>query len=77
MHLNSFASAEEAARAWDCAAVQERGKADVTHCALSDYINADGSVTTEVGTASQPSKSQREDEGSLGARFKFIQSRRR
>ena len=33
---------------------------------MSDYINADGSVTTEVGTASQPSKSQREDECSRG-----------
>ena len=66
VHLGTFASAEEAARAWDRAAVQERGKAAVTNFALSDYINADGSVKTEVGLASQPSKSQREDECSRG-----------
>jgi len=66
VHLGTFASAEEAARAWDRAAVQERGKAAVTNFALSDYINADGSVKTEVGSASQPSKSQREDECSRG-----------
>jgi len=66
VHLGTFASAEEAARAWDRAAVQERGKAAVTNFALSDYINADGSVKTEVGSATQASKSQREDECSRG-----------
>ena len=62
VHLGTFASAEEAARAWDRAAVQERGKAAVTNFAISDYINADGSLKTEAGCNSQDSKGQREDE---------------
>jgi len=62
VHLGTFASAEEAAQAWDRAAVQERGKAAVTNFALSDYINSDGSVKTEVESASQSAKGQREDE---------------
>jgi hypothetical protein len=64
VHLGTFPSAEEAARAWDRAAVQERGKAAVTNFAASDYLNADGSLKTEAGCASQGqgAKGGREDE---------------
>jgi len=65
VHLGTFASGPDAARAWDRAAVQERGKAAVTNFALSDYINSDGSLKTDGGSSSQcGGKGQREDEAS-------------
>jgi len=62
VHLGTFASGPEAARAWDRAAVQERGKAAVTNFALSNYINSDGSIKSDAGTLSQGGKGQRDDE---------------
>ena len=62
VHLGTFASAEEAARAWDLAAVQERGKAAVTNFNLAEYINSDGSLKSDAGCASSGVKAQgRED----------------
>jgi hypothetical protein len=71
VHLGTFATAAEAARAWDRAAVQERGKAAVTNFPLTDYINADGSLKPEAGCASHGSKDQREDEGTTRGHKSF------
>ena len=71
MHLGTFASAEEAARAWDRAAVRERGKAAVTNFSISDYVNSDGSVKTEVECASHGAKGQREDESNARGHKSF------
>lgn len=71
VHLGTFASAEEAAQAWDRAAVQERGKAAVTNFAISDYINSDGSVKTEVKCASQGTKGSREADSNVRGHKSF------
>uniref|UniRef100_A0A7S4L7C6 AP2/ERF domain-containing protein n=1 Tax=Guillardia theta TaxID=55529 RepID=A0A7S4L7C6_GUITH len=58
VHLGTFATAEEAAKAWDRAAVQERGKAAVTNFSLSDYLNPDGSLKPDVTASANAGKNE-------------------